>query len=370
MRRIWWTAVVALWLGLTAASGANAAGGPVPPQQGSAIGAAGTPYRYVAIAAGRDTNVQQLEPGAGAIGPSLRLRGQYGIPGVDYSGSTTGLSADGHTLILAQIPGASTPRRTRLIVLDAPRLHIRARLTLPGWATVDAISPDGHWLYLIQYASSDLTKYAVRAYDLRAYRLLAQPVVDPRERDEAMVGVPVTRAMGAGERWAYTLYVRPSGAPFIHALDTVGRHAVCVDLPSLISADLGSAQLGMGPGGRAVRVDLAGTPRVSVNTRTFVVTPEPVVSPVSPFTHAPITTGSAGARPSQPRSDRSGGPPWALIAVGIAVLAILVAGHRAMRRHGPDRPRDPEVATFTDLDGQVLYRITRGPSDPRSSEPA
>jgi hypothetical protein len=52
------------------------------------------------------------------------------------------------------------------------------------------------------------------------------------------------------------------------------------------------------------------------------------------------------------------------------VLAVLITGRAIARRHGPDRPRDPDVATFTDLDGQVLYRITRGPADPPSSEPA
>jgi hypothetical protein len=33
----------------------------------------------------------------------------------------------------------------------------------------------------------------------------------------------------------YTLYMRSNGSPFVHALDTVDRHAVCVDLPRRVS---------------------------------------------------------------------------------------------------------------------------------------
>ena len=32
-------------------------------------------------------------------------------------------------------------------------------------------------------------------------------------------------------RWVYTLYQKPSGEPFVHALDTVAPLAYCIDLP-------------------------------------------------------------------------------------------------------------------------------------------
>jgi len=67
----------------------------------------------------------------------------------------------------------------------------------------------------------------VRAYDLAARRLLPEPVVDPREPGEKMQGLPMTRATSADGRFAYTLYERPRGAPFIHALDTVRGSAAC-----------------------------------------------------------------------------------------------------------------------------------------------
>jgi hypothetical protein len=197
----------------------------------------------------------------------LRVPGSYGIPGVDYTGATTGLSADSRTLVLAALPGSGTPRTTRLIVLDTDPLAFRARLTLPGWSTVDAIFPHGRWLYLIHYSPHDLSRYEVQAYGLVAGRLLARPVVDPRERGEAMLGIPIDRVMSAGRRWAYTLYLRPGGVPFVHALDTVGRRAVCVDLGSLRDADIGAAHLRLGGGGANLDVVIGGATRMVIDTR-------------------------------------------------------------------------------------------------------
>jgi hypothetical protein len=341
-----WTRVTAplvLLLGLAAPSAALAAGGPVPPVQGRAIGVAGSTYQYAAFAAGSNTIVKQLQASAGTVGSELRLAGQYGIPAIDYSGSTTGLSADGRTLMLAEIPGNIPPRTTRLLTLDAtPRLALRATLSLPGWWTVDAISPNGRWLYLIHYASSNILSYQVRAYDLLARRLDPRPVVDPREPDEAMTGIAITRVMSAGARWAYTLYTRPSGVPFIHALDTVGRRAVCIDLPSLTNADIGNAYLGLTQGGRMLRIDIDGVTRAAVATRTFAVTT--VARRATPASPRPLHRDATAAH-------GTGRVPWALIAALIALLAALTAilalpARRRRRVHrspppaapGPDRP--------------------------------
>jgi hypothetical protein len=257
MKRTLWSMPLALCLAMAAPGGALGAGGPVEPVQGSYIGTAGSPFRYGAFDSGGNTVVEVKEAGARAAVPALRIPGRYGIPGVDYTGSMTGLSADGRTLILAQI-GTRTHRATRLLVLGTVPLGIRSRVTLPGWSTVDAISPDGRWLYLIHYASSDIRKYEVLGYDLPAHRLLPQPVVDPKERNEAMTGVPINRVMSAGGRWAYTLYLRPSGVPFIHALDTTHHRAVCVDLRPLANVDISSAHLVLLPGGTTLQVEVGG----------------------------------------------------------------------------------------------------------------
>jgi hypothetical protein len=325
MKRISLTAPLALCLALIAPSCALAAGGPVAPVQGSYIGVPGSPYRYTAFGARGNTVLKRQAASAGPAVSELRVSGHYGIPGVDYSGSTTGLSADGRTLILAELPGNRPQRTTRLLVLDTTPLAIRARLTLPGWSTVDAISPNGRWLYLIHYASSDISRYEVRAYDLLARRLLTKPVSDPRDRGETMAGFPINRVMSSGGRWAYTLYLRPSGVPFVHALDTAGLRAVCIDLPSLSSLDIGSAHLGLSPAGTALQVDTGGLTRAVIDTRTFAVTAgggHLRTASVRPVAH--------GRRRTRGQGDAS----WELIVLSIAALGVVAAG-RAVARSRP-----------------------------------
>ena len=111
-------------------------------------------------------------------------------------------------------------------------------LRLRGDFSFDAISPKGRWIYLIHYVSpQDPTRYLVRAYDLQHGRLLTKPVVDPSEQGEKMRGNPLSRAASPDGRWAYTLYDGAGEAPFIHALDTSGRTARCVDLDALAGKD-------------------------------------------------------------------------------------------------------------------------------------
>jgi hypothetical protein len=315
MKWTWLAAPLALLLGLVAPSTALAAGGPVPPEQGTAVAILGSVYSYAAFGAGRDTTVKRFE---GGVVSALRVPGQYGVPVVDQSGTTTGLSADGRTLVLAEIPRRYPPATTRLLVLAAaPRLRVRARIAVAGWSTVDAISPDGRWLYLIRFSSSDISRYAVRAYDLVARRMLPEPIVDRREPDEAMTGFPITRVMSAGDRWAYTLYFRPSGAPFVHALDTVGRRAVCVDLPSVTSTDIGDGHLRLTAGGRTLQVLVDGVPGASIDTRTFGVT-----AGAGHATSARINPIS----PARPVTPAPGGIPWGFVALAVAALsAVAVA---------------------------------------------
>ena len=111
------------------------------------------------------------------------------------------------------------------------KMRVVRTLRLPGHHVFDALSPDGRYLYFIQYVSAqDFTRYRVRAYDLRAGHLLANPVVDKRESETAMQGAPISRVTSHDGSWAYTLYGGPHET-FIHALDTLNAGAVCIDLP-------------------------------------------------------------------------------------------------------------------------------------------
>lgn len=351
MKRFWLTAPLALGLALMVAPGALAAGGPVPPVQGSYIGVPGSPYRYGSFGSGGVTIIRQRQAGASAAVSVLRVPGHYGIPAVDPGGQMTGLSADGGTLILAAIPRSYPPPSTRLLVLGTAPAAIRARIALPGWLTVDAISPDGRWLYLIHYPSSDISRYEVLAYNVPAHRLLAEPVVDPHDRGEAMTGFPIDRVMSASGRWAYTLYFRPSGEPFVHALDTSKQRAVCVDLPSLSGGDVSNGRLGLGPGGTSLRIYVDGSPQAAIDTRTFKVSAAGAPSLSSPAQPASPAGPAPPARPathSQTSQRSDGGVPWGIVVLVIAVLAGVATGVakiRRRRRHG----REPDVITVIDL---------------------
>jgi hypothetical protein len=274
----------------------HAAGGPVPSVQGRALSAPGGTASYVAIGAGHNTLVKRVRHGDGKLERSIRLAGSYGVALAAPDGSTTGLSSDGRTLVLSELPASYTPERTTLVVLDTGRLTTRTRIALRGFYTVDAISPTGRWLYLIHYLSPNQnpTSYEVRAYDVRGRHLTRYPVIDPRDRGEAMLGVAVTRAMSADGRWAYTLYDRQGSAPFIHALDTERRRAVCVDLPHIKGQDVFGARLTLAQGGGTLGVERSGAPIATVDTRTFAVRSaiaDPLSRPARRTTSAPHGSG-------------------------------------------------------------------------------
>jgi hypothetical protein len=183
---------------------------------------------YITRARGHTTRLIEHARYGGPL-RERRLHGSFSIPAVAYDGSPSGLSGDGRKLILIS-PRTRFPRkRTTFAVIDTRTLKVRRHLALKGDFSFDAISPDGRMIYLIKYASRNFGQYAVRAYDLRARRLLARPIVDPHEADEPMRGVPVTRVPSVDGRWQYTLYDNGRHS-FVHALDTAGRTAVCIDL--------------------------------------------------------------------------------------------------------------------------------------------
>src|SRR6476646_8488051 len=160
-----------LMLALAAPATAAAAGGPVGAVFGVGATRPGDPSAFFASPDRGRTLLQQIQ--GDRMLDSRTIRGEYGIAGAAFDLSTTGLSADGSTLVLVDVSGSRT--ETRLLPVD-PRRNLRpARpVVLRGFFTLDAISPDGATLYLIHYRrpNADIADYEVRAYDLRARRLL------------------------------------------------------------------------------------------------------------------------------------------------------------------------------------------------------
>jgi hypothetical protein len=275
--------------------------------------------RYLTEPDGTSTRVHRI----GADAASAVIAGRYGVPAVAQDGSASGLAADGHTLVLMHPWKRYPPRVTRLVVLDAQTLKVRERVRLAGWFGFDAISPDGRTLYFIHYRSQNTTDYEVLSYDVPAGRLDPRPIVDPREPDEKMTGIPITRLQSRDGVWAYTLYTGQE--TFVHALDTRDRTARCIDLPGA-PTDPGRATLALH--GRYVRVLYDGTPVASINPRSFGV--NPAFSPRLPV-HPAHAGGGGGSS-----------MPWRLIggialAVALAGAAVALASRRGYAA-GSDSP--------------------------------
>jgi hypothetical protein len=271
-------------------------------------GVAAGSARYVTLPAGGGrTMVARISTRDGRVRAVRLLRGTFTVPAVAYDGTADGLSADGRRLVLIE-PRASFPRATTtLAVLDTRRFRVERLVRLRGDFSFDAISPDGRWAYLIEYTSpSDPTRYDVRALSTLTGLLAARRIVDPHERGEKMRGNPLARVSSADGRWAYTLYDGAGGTPFVHALDTSGRTARCIDLDLLAGRqDLWRLRLSLAPRGTELRVGSV----ASVDLRNFRVS----------------ATRVAEARAAH------GGLPWrtlAVAALGIGGLLAVLVGRR------------------------------------------
>ena len=324
-------AVAALGAALTVPGAAFADGLPVVGLDGSqGVVSANGAYRYTTVADGPRTVVERLRVRGATIARQRDIRGTFLVPVVAYDSATSGLSADGRTLVLIR------PRRqpvlaqkhTKLLVLDATRLTVRREVTLPGDFSFDAVSPDGSRIYLINYLSLtrnnfDPANYKVRAYDVEAGRLDPAPVVDPREPGEKMGGLPVTRLMSPDGRWAYTLY-QGSEHPFVHALDTVGNTARCIDLDRLDTVrNLFQLRLRLAAQGRELQVVQGNRPLALVDTERFTVSAP----------HPPAASAAAGASPHSHGRDLW---PFPLALVPL-VLLLLASVRPLVHRAAPGK---------------------------------
>jgi hypothetical protein len=301
MRRLSLCLVAAL-VAMIAVPSALADGGPLTVVSGGS-GVVGGTTRYVPVddPVSGDTELLAISTRDGTELNQLGLVGEWGFP---YTpAGAEGLSHDGKTLVLADSQsGFASP--STFVVVSPRRMQLVRTITLRGYFSFDALSPDGSRLYLIQYThggSQDLTHYIVRGYDLRTNRLLPGRIADRSEHEERMAGSPVTRTTSADGRWVYTLYQKPSGEQFIHALDTVGAAAYCIDLPR--------------------KRGLFGVLSLRSHDRTLAVYRR------SGSPRLDVAVGSW--RISYPH----GGFPWAWLGAGIGGgLALLVAGALVLRR--------------------------------------
>ena len=318
MRRLVLCVAVAVGA-LIAAPTAVADGQPVAVSQGGAgVASSDGAFHYVAVPVGTSgTLLEKLDVAHGQVYSWRQVEGSWGVPTIGNGATGQGLSRDGRTLVLASTTGGyASP--SKFLVVDARRMKVIRTVVLDGSFAFDALSPNASRLYLIQYTHSqtgDLTHYVVRDYDLRTSRLLPGRIVDRTEKDEKMTGYAITRTTSADGRWVYTLYQRPEGEPFVHALDTVAATAHCIDLPG--NRDIYNVVLSLRDGGRTLALQSrGGRPWVNVALGTWKI------------------------------RDPSSGFPWAWVGGGIGCgLALLAVGallvlRRRRREEVQEHPRE------------------------------
>jgi hypothetical protein len=281
--------------------------------------------RYVAAPVERQSVlIAQVADGDadGEVLGARLLAGAWTTPLVAYDGTPDGLARNGRTLVLIR-PRATFPRRATAFSVFAlrpqrpGRLRLREVIRLRGDFSFDALSPDGRSLFLIEYVSpKDPAKYRVRVLDLGRGRLEPKPISDPHRIQTRMNGYPYARATSADGRWVYTLY-DGRHHPFVHALDTRRRSAMCIDL-ELSPDDVRSQRFDLAFDAAANElhvIEAGGAVAATIDARTFAVE-------------------QPGARPAA--EDQAGheesGLPW----LALAALPALVGfgGLSARRRRG------------------------------------
>jgi hypothetical protein len=264
--------------------------------------------RFFATPDGSRTTLEALRGGRTR---SRTVAGVLGIPTMIMNGTALGMFHDGSAFVLQSLANRS---HTSFALVRTSDLRVRQRIALRGSYAFDAVSPNGRRLYLIEHRSEDFQHYVVRAYDLRAHRLLPGRIADKTQASWVMQGWPATRVETSSGRWVYTLYSNPGGFPFVHALDTVRGVAHCIGLPWRGSAN-GVYNMRLTLHGDRLRVHFASGRRwLSVDTSTWRVT-----------------------------GDGGGSFPWWVLAVAAALgLASIGARYHRLRdgrREGAFTPR-------------------------------
>jgi len=183
------------------------------------------------------TSISVIDTSSGATVRTFSIPGSYSAADRGYADSM--LSGDGRWLALR---AQNTPAgATSIALIDTQAGKLVKSIHLNGDFTLDAVSPRGTILYLLEYYQAGTSHYNVRAYDVKANQLLQSSIVDKNDLGDKMQGEALSRQMSEDGDMAYTLYINHvTNKAFIHILwltDTVNNYtpfpaiARCIDLP-------------------------------------------------------------------------------------------------------------------------------------------
>jgi hypothetical protein len=241
---------------------------------------------------GARTILRRISVSSGAVLGQRPIAGRWGFQQAAEDGTLVAGGDPGQPIALVAAGRDQDyrggARSTRIAIVPAGLRGAVRVIRLAGSFGIDDVSPDGSTLYLIQHVSD--VHYRVRAYNLLARKLISGAVVDKSEPNEKMEGLPLARTASPDGSVVLTLYRRPSGAPFVHALMPDGQYAICIDLPASARVDPGdTSSWGIAIGGGQLFVANADTGWIAaIDYRSFKVLRTTSLGAQTPTGRAPM----------------------------------------------------------------------------------
>lgn len=198
---------------------------------------------YTAVPQYGQTLISVINTRTGATIRAFTIAGIYTITAYGYDNAV--VSSTGQWLALRQY--AQGTNATTVVLVDTQAGKLVKTINLSGDYTLDALSPGGKALYLLEKLSDTPGHYYVRVYDVDGNALVETPIVDKTAYNPAgdpnMSGLALARQMLTDGTQAFTLYIDTlHNIAFVHVLplnDQISPPiARCIDLPTGKAVDL------------------------------------------------------------------------------------------------------------------------------------
>ena len=162
------------------------------------------------------------------------------------------LSPNGRWLVLFQDRAPAGVRdAVGFEVVDTTGITPPRIARLNGHFEFDAVDNAGSTLYLVE-RPGDSAAYRVRAFDLGAGMLKPGVIAEKGPIQEPMSGYRAASVSPGDGSWLFSLYQKPAGSTFIHALSLKDQFAVCIDLPVANEHGVGNRYWSLASDGRTV----------------------------------------------------------------------------------------------------------------------
>ena len=192
---------------------------------------------YVATPNNGQTTITVRNTLTGATIRTFTIPGTYTTAGPGFDSAV--LSGSGQWLALRESGQAGSVTIIALVNTQTGKLF--RTIALNGIYDLDAVSPDGTRIYLLEQLNDSQGHYNVRLYQVDQNQLSPYIITDKTIPNDIMLGTALTRQMASDGSTAYTLYVDTiHNIAFVHILPLAGAYigARCIDLPVGKSSDL------------------------------------------------------------------------------------------------------------------------------------